>query len=248
MFQRKLKATCEWIVTEWRSGPWFNINMSSYQYRKSHCGDKTVVRSSYLHNGICCTGKIISLYRIRFLFVVMKWIKITCKCSRKMYHPFWCGCLHLTEWYFRRQKKYLSNKKELRCLDPNIPNLMTNEKRIFQKHDISCTCTYALCKWSWSRDKIGPQKWNQNSSGVYEVTFARKSRYKSDTSCCFFMCFAERSEGQIELCLKSGGGLQGEKLIIPRHDGEKSCTDSKYLYNLWEISYSCGDRGIQKYL
>ena len=25
-------------------GPWFNIKMSSYWYRKSHCGDKTVVR------------------------------------------------------------------------------------------------------------------------------------------------------------------------------------------------------------
>ena len=23
-------------------GPWFNIKMSSYQYRKSHCGDKTI--------------------------------------------------------------------------------------------------------------------------------------------------------------------------------------------------------------
>ena len=34
---------------------------SSYQYRKSHCGDKTVVRSSYLHNGISYTGKISSL-------------------------------------------------------------------------------------------------------------------------------------------------------------------------------------------
>ena len=46
-------------------GPWFNIKMSSYQYRKSHCGDKTVVRSSYLHNGISYTGKATSLYWIR---------------------------------------------------------------------------------------------------------------------------------------------------------------------------------------
>ena len=38
--------------------------MSSYQYRKSHCGDKTVVRSSYLHNGIFYTGKMASLYWI----------------------------------------------------------------------------------------------------------------------------------------------------------------------------------------
>ena len=43
-------------------GPRFNIKMSSYQYRKSHCGDKTVVRSSYLHNVISYTGKMASLY------------------------------------------------------------------------------------------------------------------------------------------------------------------------------------------
>ena len=44
--------------------------MSSYQYRKSHCGDKTVVRSSYLHNGISYTGKTTSLYWIRALDVI----------------------------------------------------------------------------------------------------------------------------------------------------------------------------------
>ena len=44
------------------SGPRFNIKISSYQYRKSHCGDKTLVRSSYLHNSISYTGKISSLY------------------------------------------------------------------------------------------------------------------------------------------------------------------------------------------
>ena len=48
-----------------RPGPWFNIKMSSYQYRKSHCGDKTILRPSYLHNGIFYTGKKISLYWIR---------------------------------------------------------------------------------------------------------------------------------------------------------------------------------------
>ena len=44
--------------------PWFNIKMSSYQYRKSHCGDKTILRPSYLHNGISCTGKMTCLYWI----------------------------------------------------------------------------------------------------------------------------------------------------------------------------------------
>ena len=48
----------------WLSGPWFNIKMSSYQYRKSHCGAKTILRPSYLHNGISYTGKISSLYWI----------------------------------------------------------------------------------------------------------------------------------------------------------------------------------------
>ena len=44
-------------------GGWINIKMSSYQYRKSHCGDKTILRPSYLHNGISYTGKT-SLYWI----------------------------------------------------------------------------------------------------------------------------------------------------------------------------------------
>ena len=38
--------------------------MTSYQYRKSHCGDKTILRPSYLHNGISYTGKMTSLYWI----------------------------------------------------------------------------------------------------------------------------------------------------------------------------------------
>ena len=47
------------------AGPWFNIKMSSYQYRKSHCGDKTILRPSDLHNGISYTGKTTSIYWIR---------------------------------------------------------------------------------------------------------------------------------------------------------------------------------------
>ena len=46
------------------AGLWFNKKMSSYQYRKSHCGDKTILRPSYLHNGISYTGKTTSLYWI----------------------------------------------------------------------------------------------------------------------------------------------------------------------------------------
>ena len=49
-------------IFKWDPGPRFNIKVLPYRYRKSHCGDKMVVRSSYLHNGISYTGKIASLY------------------------------------------------------------------------------------------------------------------------------------------------------------------------------------------
>ena len=54
-------------LTQKSSGPRFNINMTSCQFRKSHCGDKTILRPSYLHNGISHTGKTTSLYWIRAL-------------------------------------------------------------------------------------------------------------------------------------------------------------------------------------
>ena len=54
-----------WVCNEvvrktWiRHGLWFNIKTSSYQYRESHCGVKTVVRSSYR---ISYISKMSSLY------------------------------------------------------------------------------------------------------------------------------------------------------------------------------------------
>ena len=53
------------VVLWFGSGRRFNIKMSSYQYRKSHCGDKTISWPSYLHNGISYTGKTSSVYWIR---------------------------------------------------------------------------------------------------------------------------------------------------------------------------------------
>ena len=41
--------------------------MSSYQYRKSHCEDKMILRPSYCHNGISYPGKMTSLYWIKAL-------------------------------------------------------------------------------------------------------------------------------------------------------------------------------------
>ena len=61
---------CQWGMRhglQWgmSPGPWFNIKISSYQHMKFHCRDKTILRPSYLHNGISYTGKTSSLYWIR---------------------------------------------------------------------------------------------------------------------------------------------------------------------------------------
>ena len=66
------------------TGPWFNIKMPSYQYRKSHCGDKTVVRSSYLHNGISYTGKMVSFYWISPLEWTVNHIYWICKVHKNV--------------------------------------------------------------------------------------------------------------------------------------------------------------------
>ena len=56
----------QWVNTlrPRQNGHHFADNMP-YRYRKYHCGDKTVLRSSYLHSGISYTSKTTSLYWIR---------------------------------------------------------------------------------------------------------------------------------------------------------------------------------------
>ena len=74
--QKKVEKRIEnWTIMEreHRNRGRFNIKMSSYQYRKSHCGDKMVVRSSYLHNGISYTGKMSSLYcRVTVKYIMIQ--------------------------------------------------------------------------------------------------------------------------------------------------------------------------------
>ena len=57
----------QWESHYLETGACINIKIPSYQYRKPHCGDKTILRPSYLHNGISYTGKMPSLYWIRAL-------------------------------------------------------------------------------------------------------------------------------------------------------------------------------------
>ena len=69
----------------WLPEDWFNIKMSSYQYRNSHYGDETILRPSYLHNGISYTGKMTSLYWIRaqYLNVIhLAFLVLKRECSR----------------------------------------------------------------------------------------------------------------------------------------------------------------------
>ena len=81
----------------WCPGGWFNIKMSSYQYKKYHCGDKTILRPSYLHNGISYTDKMISLY----------WIRALAPCAPRHPQPWtwrrrqmkrFCTLLSLVRW------------------------------------------------------------------------------------------------------------------------------------------------------
>ena len=65
-------------------GPQFNIKMTSYQYRKSHCRDMMILRPSYLHNGISYTGKMTSLY---WMGAQMIWLTISLPSIwRNMFH------------------------------------------------------------------------------------------------------------------------------------------------------------------
>ena len=93
-------------------GPWFNIKISSYQYRKSHCGDKTVVRSSYLHNGISyalahhteaemATQGVNVLRLFAFFYVLLLQLIATCQWWVNFYpRPVlafgYCRCLRLS--------------------------------------------------------------------------------------------------------------------------------------------------------
>ena len=60
-YNRGIQRMKSW-PTRVSPGLWFNVKVASHPYRESHCGDKTVVRSSYLHNGSSYTYKMTSLH------------------------------------------------------------------------------------------------------------------------------------------------------------------------------------------
>ena len=62
-FSKNLNYKFKKSFQQWDPGTRFNIKIPSYQYRKSHCGDKTILWLSW----ICYAGKTISSYWIRAL-------------------------------------------------------------------------------------------------------------------------------------------------------------------------------------
>ena len=69
------------FILRWGPGGRINIKMSSYQYRKSHGRDETILRPSYLHNGISHTGKMTSLYWIKDQYpITRKQVKVWVVC------------------------------------------------------------------------------------------------------------------------------------------------------------------------
>ena len=69
----------------------FNLMMWSYQYRKSHCGYKTILRPSYVYNRISYTGKTTSLYWIGTQYVrpVSQVISSGMECSKAVHYDEW---------------------------------------------------------------------------------------------------------------------------------------------------------------
>ena len=114
-----------------KRGPegWINIKMPSYQYRKSHCGDKTILRPSYLHNGISYTGKTISLY----------WIRALGSISSGLHHGLWGNCMVVVcDVVFMDMGKFTIIKPQ-----QNIT------KHVLCAHFLRCTL-YGLFIWRFS--------------------------------------------------------------------------------------------------
>ena len=77
-----------------KSGPRFNIKMSSYLYRKSHCGDKTVVRSSYCP--ACRTTLIATRFRVAVICPIIQ----VPHCIRVFFYFVWFVFInHIFQFY-----------------------------------------------------------------------------------------------------------------------------------------------------
>ena len=163
----KLKEVKMTMETNKPAGPWFNIKMSSYQYRKYHCGDKTVVRSSYLHNGISYSTKVgestkvggystnyfcsfffcLSQYYLMLLIVchVHVWqaavtpAKYECD-SKNLTHFFSCKC-HQQRNYLKVFKYPHPQERGSRAILPACESWTIHRPHIYRRQDSSLKYT-----------------------------------------------------------------------------------------------------------
>ena len=77
------------------SGYWIKIDILSHQYRKSHCGDRTVIKSFYLYNGIS---------------ILVRWY-----CNIESILDWWSSWLRLIFNYYHRAEVQGSYKKADIC-------------------------------------------------------------------------------------------------------------------------------------
>ena len=160
--------------------------MSSCQYRKSHCGFKTILRPSYLHNGISYTGKMTYLYWIRAQMSVVSLAAATLRwrhnghdsVSNHQHHD----CL-LNRLFRRRSKKTSKLRVTGRCVG-NSPvtgefptQRASNAENIsiwWRHHDLSgrsnfshrphsrqvtgVCCTEVVARQSWAEYSSRPQE------------------------------------------------------------------------------------------
>ena len=95
------KNSHDMILCMWTSvpGPWFNIKMSSHQYRKSHCGYKTILWPSYLHN-----DSLISTMGFPILVWSLYWIGAQKYIQTSIHWDSlkWLGCLTVNQRLFEK--------------------------------------------------------------------------------------------------------------------------------------------------
>ena len=100
--------------------------MSTNLCRKSHCGDKMDIRSSYLDNGISYTGKMASLYWTNPDYSVMSY----------QYHSCWC---HDAWW--RHQMETFSTLLAICAGNSPVPGEFPSQRPVTRSVNV------LICVW-----------------------------------------------------------------------------------------------------
>ena len=131
--------------------------MSSYQYRNSHCGDKTVVRSSYLCNGISYTGKTASLYWIGAQLSM----HLSCRSMPDRQHsltPFFTHSDHIFICLPSPLMRWIANSKDFiqdvaLCTCHNTVNFIAVLYAIWCHNELCYSCHELAGTWAPSQYK-----------------------------------------------------------------------------------------------